>query len=404
MPASSVRKTFKNAGEALGGAKYIDEIAAAVKAGSKTIDDLTVAKALYKAELTDSFRKYPDLKKGFSAVLGSASDIPDDAFIRIMKKFPDGSADEFFEATSDAAKRYKKLIGGADEGADAAGTAGGVSKKADDIDPENVDSLKQLDSLPGPQRKIADEAISKKYAEMSVDVRKMMGDDFLDAGEEGMNTFKKLPKSAQGDLIAANPKLRWKAGETPAGFEWVKGACKNYPKMCVIGATGGLAGAGYASYKIVKAVETAFDDKSAEKRACIATCLPDDFYESKVSGYGTKDYKDLTFRTVEDVKNDSGDDNITKQNTPLCTASMNPPEKCQDMCVKRCDQIHKTFLQRLANTAGGLAKEVVKEASGVAGEGLGGFLDGVFGDGMGIPSAIGIFVFIMIVMVLVSTM
>ena len=79
-------------------------------------------------------------------------------------------------------------------------------------------------------------------------------------------------------------------------------------------------------------------------------------------------------------------------------------QRYQDMCVKRCDQIHKTFLQRLANTAGGLAKEVVKEASGVAGEGLGGFLDGVFGDGMGIPSAIGIFVFIMIVMVLVSTM
>ena len=245
-------------------------------------------------------------------------------------------------------------------------------------------------------------ALNAKYAGMDDNALQIEAVKYMD--DPGLTAFKKLPSEAQAKLTTADPKLRWKSGNQPAGFEWIKGACKNYPKMCVIGATGGLAGAGYASYKIVKAVETAFDDKSAEKRACIATCLPDDFYESKVSGYGTKDYKDLTFRTVEDVKNDSGDDNITKQNTPLCTASMEPPEKCQDMCVKRCDQIHKTFLQRLANTAGGLAKEVVKEASGVAGEGLGGFLDGVFGDGMGIPSAIGIFVFIMIVMVLVSTM
>lgn len=245
-------------------------------------------------------------------------------------------------------------------------------------------------------------ALNAKYAGMDDDALQIEAVKYMD--DPDLKAFKKLPSEAQAKLTTADPKLRWKSGNQPAGFEWIKGACKNYPKMCVIGATGGLAGAGYASYKIVKAVETAFDDKSAEKRACIATCLPDDFYESKVSGYGTKDYKDLTFRTVEDVKEDSGDDNITKQNTPLCTASMDPPEKCQDMCVKRCDQIHKTFLQRLANTAGGLAKDVVKEASGVAGEGLGGFLDGFFGDGMGIPSAIGIFVFIMIVMVLVTMM
>ena len=399
MVASAARKTFSSGTEALDSAKYIDDLAAAVGAGAKRAEELTAAKSAFKKTFEASLGD-KNFKDGLTSVLG---ELPDDQFINIMKKFPDGSADEFFEKGSAAAKRYKNLIGGADEGADAAGTAGGVSKKADDIDLENVDSLKQLDSLPGPQRKIADEAISKKYAEMSVDGRKMMGDDFLNAGEEGMNTFKKLPKSAQGDLIAANPKLRWKAGETPAGFEWVKGACKNYPKMCVIGAAGGLVGAGFAAKEIHDKVEEVFDDKSAEKRACIATCLPEDYYDSKVSTYGTKDYKDLKFRTVEDVIESSGDKNITSQNTPLCTASLNPPEKCQQLCVERCDKIHKTFLQRLANTAGGLAKDVVEEASDVAGKGLRGILDGFFGEGMGIASAAGIFIFFIIIIIL-STM
>ena len=239
---------------------------------------------------------------------------------------------------------------------------------------------------------------------MSVEARKIEADKFLDAGEEGMKAFKKLPSDVQGDLISANKKLRWKAGQTPVGFDWVKGACKNYPKMCVIGAAGGLVGAGFAGKEIYDKVEEAFDDKEEEKRACIATCLPEDFYDSKVSTYGTKEYKDLTFRTIEDVKASSGDDNITAQNTPLCTASMDPPEKCQQMCVERCDKIHKSFLEKLVSRAGGLARDVADETAGVAGKGIKGFLDGFFGEGMGIPSAIGIFIFIIIIMVLVSTM
>ena len=380
------RKTFSNAAEALDGAKYIDEIAGAIRGGSKTAADLASAKAVYKSKLMKTFADNPGIKKGFGDLLGDADMITPDEFKKIMKSLPDNAADDLFEAGSDAARR-----------ADAA-------KRADDLDLDNIDDLNKLDSLDGPARETAKKALSKKYADMSVDGRKLEGDKFLDAGDEGMEAFKKLPPDARGDLISANPKLRWKTGKQPAGFDWVKGACKNYPKMCVIGATGGLAAAGYASYKIYEKVEEVFDDKEEEKRACIATCLPEDFYESKVSGYGTKDYKDLKFRTVEDVIESSGDNNITAQNTPLCTKSMDPPKKCQQMCVERCDGIHQTFMQRLAKGAGGLARDVVDEASDVAGTGFKGFLDGFFGEGMGIPGAIGIFIFIFIFIIIVSTM
>jgi hypothetical protein len=395
---SYVRKAFSSGADVVGGAKYIDELAAAVKVGAKRADELTAAKSAFK----ESFEASLGNKTFKDGLVGALGELPDDKFIDIMKKLPDGAADDLFEAGSEASQRAKKLLGGADEGADAAGTAGSVSKKADDINPENIDSLKQLDSLPGPQRKIADEAISKKYAEMSVDSRKMMGDEFLDAGEEGMNTFKKLPKSAQADIIAANPKLRWKAGETPVGFEWVKGACKNHPIMCATGVTGGIALAGYVAKEIHDKVKEVFDDKEEEKQACIATCLPEKFFSSKVSGYGTLEYKDLEFRTIADIKKATGNNNITESNTPMCTADMDPPEKCQEMCVKRCDLIHQSFLESLAKGAGSLARDVVEEGSKVAGTGIKGVLDGFFGEGMGIASAAGIFI-VFIVIIIIST-
>jgi hypothetical protein len=83
---------------------------------------------------------------------------------------------------------------------------------------------------------------------------------------------------------------------------------------------------------------------------------------------------------------------------------MDPPEKCQQMCVERCDKIHQSFLQSLVRGAGGLARDFVDEAADTAGTGLKGFLDGFFGEGMGIPAAIGIVIFIIIVMVLATTM
>tara|TARA_R110001592_G_C13159512_1_gene748819 strand:- start:110 stop:1309 length:1200 start_codon:yes stop_codon:yes gene_type:complete len=398
----AIRK-ISSVADVMDGAKYIDDIAAAVKLGKKTPIELSTAKSLYKANMMESFEANSVLKKGFSDLLGDANSISPDEFKKIMKALPEGAADDLFDAGSKAAQRAKKLP--SDAAGDAADAAGDAAKKADDIDINNIDDLKKLDSLPTSERKLVNKAINDEYAELSNDALKIKGDEFFNAGEEGMNAFKKLPSNAQAKVVSANPKLRWKAGQEPAGFGWIKGACKNNPKMCAIGAAGGLAGAGYVSYKIYDKVEKAFDDKEEEKRACIATCLPEDFYESKVGGYGgTKDYKDLTFRTIEDVKASSGDNNITTANTPLCTASMDPPKKCKQMCVERCDGIHQSFMQRLAKGAGGLARDVVDEAADVAGTGLKGFLDGFFGEGMGIPGAIGIFIFIFIFIIIVSTM
>lgn len=275
-----------------------------------------------------------------------------------------------------------------------------IVKQADDL----VGDINNLEELANAKKLTAADniALNAKYADMSDDALKIEATKYMD--DPDLKAFKKLPSEAQAKLTTADPKLRWKSGNQPAGFEWIKGACKNYPKMCVIGATGGLVGAGFATAEIVEKVNDEFKGKGEEIRACIATCLPNDYYDSKVSGYGTKPYKDLEFVTLEELKKSTGNNDITAQNTPLCTKAMDPPENCPQMCSTRCEAMHKTFLQQMAKTAGGLVKAVVKETADAAGEGLGGFLDGFFGEGMGIPSAIGIFITIIIIMVLVSTM
>lgn len=297
----------------------------------------------------------------------------------------------------------KKLDGTLTAGDDVIEAGSDAAKKADDLDLDNIDDLNRLDSLPRSQREIVNARLVNKYNNMSPKALELEGDSFFEAGDVGISAFKKLPRQIQVDIAAVNPRLRWKAGNTPIGFEWVKGACKNYPVMCTIGAAGGIVGAGFAAKEVYDKVEEVFDDKSAEIRSCIATCLPEDYYSSKVSGYGTIEYKDLTFRTVEDVRESTGNDNITAQNTPLCTADMDPPEKCQQMCAERCEDLHESFLERLVRGAGELAGGAAEAAAGAAGKGLRGLLDGIFGEGMGIPAMIGIVV-VFIAIIILSTM
>lgn len=374
------------------GTKYIDDLAEAVSRGTKTVADLDAARALYKADILKSFDENPGLKKAFSKVMG---DLEPNEFKRIMDALPEGAADELFEAGSAAAERARLLRAG--------GSAGGAVRTAGDINIDNIDDLNKLDSLPQSQRNIVNASLVAKYKDMSPKALELEGDSFFEAGDVGISAFKKLPRQIQVDIAAVNPRLRWRAGRTPVGFEWVKGACKNYPVMCTIGAAGGIVGAGFAAKEVYDKVEEVFDDKSAEVRSCIATCLPEDYYSSKVSGYGTIEYKDLKFRTVDDIKTATGNDDITTNNTPLCTADMDPPEKCQEMCAERCEDLHKSFLERLVRGAGELAGEAAGAAAGAAGKGLRGLLDGIFGEGMGIPVAIGIVV-VFIAIIILSTM
>jgi len=222
----------------------------------------------------------------------------------------------------------------------------------------------------------------------------------------GSKAFDKLPVKSQETLLKNSQTLRYQAKRSSGIADKLKGACKSAPVYCDIGK--GLGGLG-AAVGVGFALEAVYDkvmrelDNDDDIAACIATCYPNDWYDSEASGVGDKDYKDLDFKTIEGLKESTGNDDITQDNTPLCTASMTG-ESCATMCNERCEDLNKTFLQKVAGAVGGLARDVVDESSDVAGTGLKGFLDGFFGEGMGIPSAIGIVIFIIILMVLVTTM
>lgn len=380
---SYISKTFSTVGDALNSARYIiDEIAAAIPSGAKTAADLANAKALYKADILQSFGENPALKGGLESFLKTATDAE---FESVMRALPSGTADELFGAGSDVARRANRLLG-----------AGGIT--ADDINIDNIDDLNKLDTLSKQERDIVIKQLKDKYSGLSPEALELEGDKFFDAGDDGLRAFKKLPSQIQADIAIANPRLRWKAGRSPAGFQWIKGACKNYPVMCAVGAVGGIVGAGFAAEEVYDKV---LDDKSDEIRSCIATCLPEDYDSSKVSGYGTIEYKDLKFRTIDDIKTATGNDDINTANTPLCTAAMDPP-KCPEMCAERCEDLYESFLKRLLRNAGELAAAGAGAAGEAANEGLKALLDGLFGEGMGIPAMIAIII-VFIVIIILST-
>tara|TARA_B110000285_G_scaffold197527_1_gene229249 strand:- start:59 stop:1195 length:1137 start_codon:yes stop_codon:yes gene_type:complete len=291
-----------------------------------------------------------------------------------------------------------------DEAISAAGTA---AKKIDDVGDaaKSADELAEIGSLAKRKTALSGESASKVnkfYREMSETALEAQADAFVMAGETGIDALKNLPFESQALLLKKSPGLRIKAKKTGGPLGYLSDVCKVSPSGCSlakgIGGLGVAVGVGFALEEVYdKVLDAITNDKDVA--GCIATCYPNDWYESTASGSGTKDYKDLDFKTIEGLRVSTGNEDITLNNTPICTINMTG-ETCASTCKSRCEDINKTFLQRLANSA----KTVVKEASGVAGEGLGGFLDGFFGDGMGIPSAIGIFVFIMIVMVLVTMM
>ena len=412
VSASTFKKGASSAADIASNAKYLDDIAANL---ISTADDITELTADL-AKSTKNFKSALGTPRTMSAFAKSADKLPVDQLKALKKALGDDTWAKALASNPNLAKKLggaadevagagKTLAKGADGVADTAESAGKtLAKGADDIADtaddilDNIDELAEVGALTKAQRVAA----NSKYADMTKSALKIEGDKFANAGKKGLDALKKLPSDAQSKLIGANKKLRWLAGEAPAGFSWVKGACKNYPKMCIIGAAGGLVGAGFAAKEIYDKVEEVFDDKEEEKQACITTCLPEDYYSSKVSTYGTIDYKDLKFRTIEDIKKATGNDDININNTPLCTADMDPPEKCQEMCVKRCDVIHQSFLESLAKGAGSLARDVVQEGSKVAGTGIKGVLDGFFGEGMGIASAAGIFI-VFIVIIIIST-
>lgn len=119
---------------------------------------------------------------------------------------------------------------------------------------------------------------------------------------------------------------------------------------------------------------------SQQEADCLDDCLPSNYSSSEESGLGTLSRDQMEYK--------SGD----KTCQPV-------HENCMDYCAAECDV--DSWAEMTAGTAGDVAGSAASEAGDVAGEGLGAFLDGFFGEGMGVPAAIAIFIFIVIIMMVV---
>lgn len=294
----------------------------------------------------------------------------------------------------------------------AAGIPADLSRQLDALDDiaKTGDELADMTYLANPTTKLTGNDVTKVnnyFSGLSETALDIEADRLVNSwSTTGRTAFDKLPVRSKETLLKNSQSLRYQAKRSSDIADYLKGACKSAPVFCDVGK--GLGGLG-AAVGVGFALEAVYDkvmrelDNDDDIAACIATCYPNDWYDSEASGVGDKDYKDLDFKTIEGLKESTGNDDITQANTPLCTASMTG-ESCATMCNERCEELNKTFLQKVAGAVGGLARDVVDESSDVAGTGLKGFLDGFFGEGMGIPSAIGIVIFIIILMVLVTTM
>jgi len=119
---------------------------------------------------------------------------------------------------------------------------------------------------------------------------------------------------------------------------------------------------------------------SQQEADCLDDCLPSNYTSSEESGLGTLSRDQMEYK--------SGD----KTCQPV-------HENCMDYCAAECDV--DSWAEMTAGTAGDIVGSAASEAGDVAGEGLGAFLDGFFGEGMGVPAAIAIFIFIVIIMMAV---
>lgn len=268
--------------------------------------------------------------------------------------------------------------------------------------PEDIGELFNAQSLPSGQR--YDDASLKRWSDafdnMDSIEKSQVTAPYRSGGRTLSPQFERLPEPIKRKFLRSDPVLRWNARRTQGPYDYVRSACKAMPVGCAIGSIGGMVGLGYATVELHDRVTDLYD-KSDEVRACIATCLPNDWYSSEASGSGTLDYDELDFKDLEELKETSGNDDLTAANTPLCNANMTP-EGCINMCESRCEDLNSTFLQDLTEAAGDAGRNLANEAGDVAGEGLAAFLDGIFGEDMGIPAAIAIFIFIVIVMVVVA--
>lgn len=394
--------------------------AAAKRFGSAIAELPPLSFNQFASALGDASRIVAD-RTDITAIKRTVSDMTDDQVVDIVKNLPgDVKVDILRSLTGDVqvdlARRLqgigelgdslvtqvdglKRLLSRTDEAADAAASA---TKTADEVVPNVAElvGMKRPESgwPPSSISKWVDEFESMNPQEKAIFTAQFRGSTNSTTLPE---SFEKLPNALKLKMLGSDPVLRWRAGQTTGYVNYVRGACKSLPVGCAIGSIGGIVGMGFATNELVDKIKDLYD-KSDEERACIATCLPNDWYSSEASGSGTLGYDELEFKDLEELKETSGNDDLTAANTPLCTAQMTP-EGCVNMCESRCADLNSTFLQDLTNALTDpvidLAERGAEGAGKAAGKGLGALLDGIFGEGMGIPAAIGIFIFIIIIVV-----
>jgi hypothetical protein len=343
------------------------------------------------------------------------SDLPDDSLVDILKNLPSDDVAKIIRDFPDA--QFNRIVERLPGMVDDLRTKLPLRMNDTTIDTGDITTTTPPDTVPGPQdigelfeapslapgQRYDDaslERLGRQFDELDAYGKFQITAPYRSGGQTLSPEFKSLPEPIKRKFLRSDPVLRWNARRTQGPYDYVRSACKAMPVGCAIGSAIGLAGLGYATVELHDRVKDLYD-KSDEVRACIATCLPNDWYSSEASGSGTLDYDELDFKDLEELKETSGNDDLTAANTPLCNANMTP-EGCINMCESRCEDLNSTFLQDLTEAAGDAGRNLANEAGDVAGEGLAAFLDGIFGEDMGIPAAIAIFIFIVIVMVVVA--
>ena len=320
--------------------------------------------------------------------------------IDIIKKLP--------KETQTGLLKQLREVGGLQEGL--LKQLRGIDGLTDDVASaaaKSGDELADVGELAARSKKlVGDDAtkVNRHFSDMSETALDVEADTFAKNWKTGgEKAFKNLPPKSQEILLKGNQSLRYQAKRSTGLKDQLAGACKSAPVFCDIGkGLGGLGAAVGVGYALEAVYDKVMDelDNDDDVAGCVATCYPDDWYESTVSGAGNKDYKDLTgFKTIEGLRESTGNNNITNGNTPLCHMNQTG-EQCSTTCRSRCENLNKTFFQKLIPALTDPLLDIPEKGAESAGNVFKTFLKSV---GLDIPMFIGIIITIMIIMVLVST-
>jgi hypothetical protein len=358
---------------------------------------------------SDAFMGLKGVNLDPKVLTDALKNLNDSDMLVILKRLPDAdkkalintlkTQSVFGDLNLGVARQLDELAGVVADGAKSASKVA-VPKP---VVPKSADELIQIEALRGGKQLVGDESlkVTKYFQDLGREALDVEADTFVKNWKAGGEAaFKNLPDKSQELLLQGNQLLRYQAKRSTGLGDKLAGACKAAPVFCDIGkGLGGLGAAVGVGYALEAVYDKVMDelDNNDDIAACVATCYPDDWYDSTASGSGDKAYSELTgFKTIESLRISTGNDNLTKNNTPICTKSQTG-EQCATMCSSRCKELHKTFFQDLTDAL----VDPLTRIPEVAGGAFAAFLKGL---GLDIPMFIVIVIVIIIILVLASTL